>query len=319
MKERLAPDAIRIRPAEGAERRACRMLLQTGPEGVGQVDALLLAITTDPAPRMLGALSLLSLRDAAGGAALLVSGRVVGPWRRRGVGSLLLETAINEARQRGARSLMVQNDPRADPDGDAFLAAKGFRRSEELRTFEASTARLAAHICALRDRLRGANRIPPEARVVPLRDAPLAQVARLHAEHLTGTPQTVAERLNELLVRDDRGHHGALMLGERLLGLVLARTVDGVSTVESRVLAPTGRAAAGGGWASVLPLAEGLDAALARGSRVVRFSCNSGNQQTLRLAERCGATVVGEQWVHRLEVPAAGAPAVPSTPTPAES
>lgn len=314
MKDRLDPAGIRIRRAEGAERRACRMLLQPGPEGLGQVDELLLALTTDSAPRMLGALALLSLRDAAGAAALLVSGRVVGPWRRRGVGSLLLETALAEARHRGARSLMAQNNPRADPDGHAFLAAKGFVRSEELRTFEASTARLAAHICALRDRLRAANRIPPEARVVPLREAPLGQVARLHADHLTGTPQTVAERLNELLVRDDGGHHGALMLGDQLLGLVLVRTVEGVSSVESRVLAPTGRAASGSGWASVLPLAEGLDAALARGSRVVRFSCNSGNHQTLRLAERCGATMVGEQWMHRLDLPAEGAPASPAPP-----
>ena len=317
MKDRLPPAAVQIRRAEGAERRACRMLLQTGPEGLGHVDALLLAITTDPAPRMLGALSLLSLRDAAGAPALLVAGRVVGPWRRRGVGSLLLETAVAEARRWGASSLLVQNNPRADPDGEAFLAAKGFVRKEELRTFEAPTARLAAHICALRDRLGQANRIPPEARVIPLREAPLTQVARLHADHLTGTPQTVGERLNELLVRDNDGHHGALMLGERLLGLVLARTVDGVSTVESRVLAPTGRAAAGSGWASVLPLAEGLDAALVRGSRVVRFSCTSGNHQTLRFAERCGAIVVGEQWVHRLDLPAEGTPADPSTPTPA--
>ena len=42
----------------------------------------------------------------------------MGPWRRRGVGSLLLETALAEARHRGARSLMAQNDPRADPDGN---------------------------------------------------------------------------------------------------------------------------------------------------------------------------------------------------------
>ena len=61
-------------------------------------------------------------------------------------------------------------------------------------------------------------------------------------------------------------------------------------------------------------LQEHLDAALARGSRVVRFSCNSGNHQTLRLAERCGATMVGEQWMHRLDLPAEGAPSSPAPP-----
>ena len=102
MNERLDRGSVHLRVAEGAERRACRMLLQ-GADRLGHVGEPMIATTAEASPQVLGAIALLAARDAAGVPTLIVSARVVRPWRRRGVGSMLLEAAIAEARRLGAR------------------------------------------------------------------------------------------------------------------------------------------------------------------------------------------------------------------------
>lgn len=302
MSGRLASDSVRVRPAEGGERRACRMLLHDA-DRLGHVGDLMIATTAEASPKMLGALSLLAARGAEGAGTLLASARVVRPWRRRGVGSLLLETAIAEARRLDARSIVAQGDADAEPDGVAFLEARGFRRTDLLTTFEVATESVVEYLVPLIERLRQSDRIPPQAKMVPLRQAPLVAAARLHAEHLAGTTHGVSETLNDLLVRDDADDHAVLMIGDEVHGLLIGNTVDGVTVVDAEVLSPACRVSGGSsGWASVFMLAERLEWGLSRGSRITRFSCVSGNRPTRRLAQRLGAKPIREQVVFRLVV-----------------
>lgn len=297
MNDRIAPELVHLRPAEGGERRACRMLLQ-GADRLGHLGELWIATTADPASQILGALSLLTLRRTEAASAVLVSGRVVRHWRGRGIGSLLLDTAIAATRHLGGRALLSQVDPAADPDGIAFLAAKGFERTEFLTTFEVATSRVVESLGPLIDRLRQSDRIPSDARMVPLRHAPLVAAARLHADHLAGTVHGVAETLNDLLVRDDADDHAVLMIGDEVHGLLIGNTVDGVTVVDAEVLSPACRVSGGSsGWASIFMLAERLEWGLSRGSRITRFSCVSGNRPTRRLAARLGATPIREEIV----------------------
>lgn len=301
MSDRRSPTSVQVRFAEGAERRACRMLLHTA-DRLGHLGDLAIATTADDAvPQMVGALSMLPLRDARGRGALFVSARVIRPWRRRGVGSRLLDFAISEAGRVGAATLMAQGDPQSEPEGVVFLDAKGFVGTETLTTFEAGTRSIAERLGPLLDHLRRSDRIPPDARMVPLRHAPLVAAARLHAEHLAGTVRGVSETINDLLVRDDADDHAVLMIGDEVHGLLLGNTVDGVTVVEAEVLAPSLRTSGGSsGWASAFMLGERLEWGLSRGSRITRFSCVSGNRPTRRLASRLRAKPIREEIVFRL-------------------
>ena len=297
MNERLDRGSVHLRVAEGAERRACRMLLQ-GADRLGHVGEPMIATTAEASPQVLGAIALLAARDAAGVPTLIVSARVVRPWRRRGVGSMLLEAAIAEARRLGARSIVAQGDADAEPDGVAFLETRGFGRTEVLTTFEVATEAVVEYLVPLIDRLRQSDRIPPQARMVPLRHAPLVAAARLHAEHLAGTVHGVAETLNDLLVRDDADDNAVLLIGGEVHGLLIGNTVDGVTVVDAEVLSPACRVSGGSsGWASVFMLAERLEWGLSRGSRITRFSCVSGNRPTRRLAQRLGAKPIRDELV----------------------
>lgn len=303
MSGRLDRSKVSLRIAEGAERRACRMLLPDG-DRLGHLGDLLIATTAEPSPQVLGSLSLLAIRDSHGAGTLLASARVVQGWRRRGVGSRLLEAAVEEARRLGARAIIAQGDPAAAPDGVAFLAASGFAPAEVLTTFEVATDAVVAYLQPLVDRLRSADQVPPEARMVPLRQAPIVAVARLHAEHLAGSVPGVSETLNDLLVRSDADDHAVLMIGEEVHGLLIGNTVDGLTVVDAEVLSPACRVSGGSsGWASAFMLAERLEWGLSRGSRLTRFSCVSGNRPTRRLAQRLGAQPIREEVVHRLGLP----------------
>jgi len=303
MSGRLDRSKVFLRIAEGAERRACRMLLPDG-DRLGHLGDLLIATTAEPSPQVLGALSLLALRYAHGAGAVLASARVVQGWRRRGVGSLLLEAAVAEARRLGACAIVAQADAAALPEGAAFLAARGFAPAEMLTTFEVATDAVVTYLRPLVDRLRSADRVPPEARMVPLRQAPIVAVARLHAEHLAGSVPGVCETLNDLLVRSDADDHAVLLIGEEVHGLLIGNTVDGVTVVDAEVLSPACRVSGGSsGWASVFMLAERLEWGLSRGSRLTRFSCVSGNRPTRRLAQRLRARPIRAEVVYRLGLP----------------
>lgn len=301
MRERIDLSSILIRAAIGVERKACRMLLNT-QDRFCYDEGLHIARTTATSPQVLGALSLTPLRDPQGEGAILMHAHVLPAWRRCGIGSQLLQTAVDAARRNNAHSVIVQCDSQSELEGVSFLDAKGFQRTEVLTTFEASTERLSSHIRGLRDRLLKSNRVPLEARLIDLRDAPIMQVAKLHAEYLAGTPQSITRMLNEQLANDGYCHHCVLMLDQKVVGLVLARTVNGVSTVESEVLDPSYRASAQFGWASVVLLAEEIDWGVARNSVLTHFSCTSGNRATQRLAKRSGAIPIREKIVFCLRL-----------------
>jgi len=302
MSGRIDPSSVSIRIAEGAERRACRMLL-ADLDRLGDAGGLWLATTSAMGPVVVGALSLHPARDADGRGTAIASARVVRSWRRGGVGTMLLDVAIAESGRCGAVALVVRIDPLAAPDGVLFLEARGFRRDETLTTVEVPTAGIVEYLAPLEARLREADLIPGDARMRPLREAPIAEVARLHAEHLSGTEEGVAEMLRGLLLRADADDHAVLMIGDEVRGFLLGTTVDGVTTVDVEILSPECRISGGSsGWASVFMLSERLSWAISRGSRVTRFSSVSTNRPTRRIAARLGARPVAEQVVYRLDL-----------------
>ena len=297
---------VEVRLAVDGERRACRLLLAEAARRheLGEVWGAW-ETSGGEAPRLVGALSVQPVVHADGGREAAVWGRVVRTHRRRGIGARLFAVACDESRRLGVATLRIISD--ADAGGDspdvAFLAARGFAVAETLSTFEVATASIHADLEPLAKRMTERGMIPAEARMVPLREAPLRVVARLHAAHLGGTEASVLDSIAERLARDDADDHGVLLIDGEVHGLLFGTTVDGVTTIDAEVLSPTCRVSGGGsGWASLFMLAERLAWGLRRGSRSTRFSCTSGNRPTRRLAKRLGAREVGVETVYRRNV-----------------
>ena len=295
---------VEVRLAVDGERRACRLLLAEAARRheLGEVWGAW-ETSGSEAPRLVGALSVQPVVHADGGREAAVWGRVVRTHRRRGIGARLFIVACDESRRLGVATLRIVAAADDDSTDVAFLAARGFVVAETLSTFEVATASIHAHLEPLSSGMTERGMIPAEARMVPLREAPLRAVARLHATHLGGTEASVLDSIAERLARDDADDHGVLLIEGEVHGLLFGTTVDGVTTIDAEVLSPTCRVSGGGsGWASLFMLAERLAWGLRRGSRSTRFSCTSGNRPTRRLAKRLGAREVGVETVYRRNV-----------------
>jgi GNAT superfamily N-acetyltransferase len=295
---------VELRLAVDGKRRACRLLLAEAVRR-HELGEMWGAWETSggEAPRLVGALSVQPVVHADGGREAAVWGRVVRTHRRRGIGARLFAVACDESRRLGVATLRIVAAADDDSTDVAFLATRGFAIAETLSTFEVATASIHADLEPLAKRMTERGMIPAEARMVPLREAPLRAVARLHAAHLGGTEASVLDSIAERLARDDADDHAVLMIGDQVHGLLLGNTVDGVTTIDAEVLSQTCRVSGlGSGWASAFMLGERLEWGLSRGSRITRFSCTSGNRPTRRLAQRLRAQPIREEIVFRLEL-----------------
>jgi GNAT superfamily N-acetyltransferase len=291
-----------IRPPEGLEKRACRMLL---PEVVreGFWSDFVLAVTGSPL-RILGAAAFTPALSPDGTRCWRVSLRVARPYRRQGVGTALLRHLTAAAQVRHVGSLFLNHDPQAEPDVAPFLAACGFTFADRLTTFETDTERLTAYLLPLRDWLIERGEIPADARLIPLRDAPLEKVAELHAKYIGGTPGGVLAHLRRALRLPTADDHIVLMIGDKVEGMLLGETIDGLTRIDSRIVTAAYQGSpTNPGWANVLLMAERLEWAVKRGSRRCRFSCISTNRPTLKLAARSGAATVSVAEIQKLTLP----------------
>lgn len=221
-----------------------------------------------------------------GGATLFsVRVRVLRTHRRRGIGSALLRRIIQEARARGCKAVLARTDPEAEPDAAPFLEAHGFQRRGRLVKVEAEIEQMRAWFSALRDRLLAAGKVPSSARVVPYREAPKDQVARLYAEYILNSPDLQAGRIEHWLEHLNIQDSPVALVGDQVVGLLLWFLDGSVGTVPARVVAPGHR----GAWVNALLMAEALEAGWAAGGRRVRFEIPAGNHDTEKLARRLGA------------------------------
>lgn len=214
--------------------------------------------------------------------------RVLRTHRRRGIGSALLARVIQEARARGCHTVIARTDPEAEPDAAPFLEAHGFRRGMRLSTVEGDIEAMRPKLVALRDRLLAAGKVPGGARVVPYRDAPKDQVARLFAEHILNNPDLEAGRIEHWLAHGNVGDSPVALVGDQVVGMLLWSLEGSLATVPARVVAPGYR----GGWVNAWLMAEAIEAGWAAGARRVRFEIPEGNQDTEKLARRLGASRV---------------------------
>jgi len=279
-----ASGTVVVGSAREDEARACRMLL---PAAHRDPEPEVL-VARGPGGAILGAAALQwqGWRTPPGFPLLV---EVVPSARRRGVGRALVEAAAalatGEAPGLWAWDLLAEASKAA-----RFLAACGFAPRTRVRDYRVEVAAAASVASAVVARLRERGRVPPGARVVPLREADLAAVARLVTWELGTAPTDLRARLAAGTAEFNLDHSLALLAGSHLAGAVLIRW-EAEPVADAIVVAPAYR----GGWANALMLDAITALGRAVGATHFRFIAEQGVRDTVKLASRAGGEVIEER------------------------
>jgi hypothetical protein len=133
----------------------------------------------------------------------------------------------------------------------------------------------------------------PSADFVPFPEAPIQQVAELHAGGIGRVAAHIAASLSEL-ARSPDGHDTVVLLIDGVVrGYHRCEITGDLSTTHAFAITEDLRGSgAGFGWAGLFLLADRLDECKRRGVVRLRFSCLSTVRPTLRLAKIFQADIV---------------------------
>ncbi|HZZ69837.1 MAG TPA: GNAT family N-acetyltransferase [Phenylobacterium sp.] len=278
--------SLTVSRATEAEAPACLALLPQAH----QMPAEFLIAKQDG--RLAGAAALM-WRSWATPSGFPVSVQVLAEHRRQGVGRRLLGDAVAWAS--GEADGLWSLEPQAlEGPAAAFLDACGFRLARRQRHFEADVKALRDNVAPALARLRRHGRIPADARVVPLAEAPLEEVGWLVSAQFGGGPFRALQNLRRRVTQRgiSTGDLSQVVLhGDKVVGVILARLDHGVAVIDGRIVAPGAR----GDWAGALQ----LDAVLGHGPRfglkTFRFHCDDDVRDTLSLARRSNARELAQK------------------------
>ena len=276
---------LEVRPPHPAEEAVCRMLLpETSTDSALREYRL---ATSDAAPFYLDAASWLRVPGSIQGLQI----RVVHTLLRQGIGSSLLEAVVDEAARHSCGELHCQADAVSEPAAAAFLKARGFRHTGFFRGFETDLEPILAYAGNCSSRLRQAGKIPADARIVRLREAPAGETARLYTAYIAANPELPSPCVQSVMEAAAFDESRVLMRGDRVMGMILGTVEEPRIQVEAWVIAPELR----GRWATLLLLAETTRAGWDLGGRRIRFHASDRAGETLSLARRFGADPIDSQ------------------------
>jgi GNAT superfamily N-acetyltransferase len=228
----------------------------------------------DEAPRIVAAAS---YREAPGSITNLRM-HVVPAFRRQGVGSQIVEHLAENAGHSISGTVEMEKEPAAE----AFCKRNRFQRVESLTTVEAAMSEMRDYT----GRLRARFELPSGAQVVPLSEAPVDQVAALHAQHVAQEGELNQWR-GLVAHTPEMNISPVVMIDGRVAGILLGKLEGTTAVVHTRVVAP----AYHGSWVNVMLLAEALDIGWTHSARRARFSYTDSNQDTQKLAKRFRAEI----------------------------
>ena len=224
--------------------------------------------------------------------------------RRRGCGRALAAAALADC---AGEALRVHGWDALAPDeaGSSFAAAIGASVRRRLVHFLAHAAPFLAMIEPVVERLRARGTIPPTARIVPLAEAPLPEVARLVSATFGNRYDTaLAAARHDGDGGYDRARSVVLTIDERVEGALLFTWTGGVPAIDVNVVAPAWRRT----WANALMLEQATRNGLAAGAERFAFHCDDDVRDTMNLARRVHAAVTRVRLEWTLPVPPAPRP-----------
>jgi GNAT superfamily N-acetyltransferase len=287
---------VTIRSPRPAEWRACRILL---PDSFGAVAPEAFIAWDESA----GAIAGLTAFHRAGLEMAGTSVRVVQPYRRRGIGSMLLRRAIDRAIERGDERAHTQVDLVAHPEAHAFLTANGFVRGHILREVEGDLAVGRGPLLDLYARLAASESIPANARIAGSEEFSPSELERLYTELVVPTLGSPTELVGPT-VRNPNFQSIVVLAGDVPAGMMVCVFNDGSGTgkILATAVAPKFRA---WGWANLLLLVGAMDRGWEAGARRLRFETDESSVNMMRQAARLNSVVVRRRanYVLQLRAP----------------
>jgi GNAT superfamily N-acetyltransferase len=270
-----------IRPARDAEARACRLLM---PEAFSATYAPELWVALDPVVSSVIGAGAVGWQPMPPGPGFPVQVHVIPSHRRRGIGTSLLQAIVDACTGHTGHLHSWASEVEGSPAA-AFCAAVGFVPRSRLFEFDADGMRFYTMIKSIHDRLAKSGKIPPELRIVSLREAPLEQVTALVSSQFADVPLSTVMALSKGRINYDQDKSAVLMRGDHVKGALLYLWTDGNPVIDVNVVAPELRHGAG----NVLLLEAATRKALEGGSTGFRFHCEEHVRDSLNLARRSGA------------------------------
>jgi GNAT superfamily N-acetyltransferase len=219
-----------IREPRESEFAAFRVLLpRTSATPAGR--AFRLAFDSSGA-HIVGALSYLDDSEAVTTAEVYV----VPEQRRKGIGTLLVEYLMEEARRQGRDRVEVDAELMSEPGAEAFLTSRGFRIIGRLNSVRSATAPYYAKYETFLENPAALRELAPSARIVKLSEAPQQQIFELYQDYILGVPN-----MPGILRSFDPGqfpHAIALMIDDKVAGFLLLEPVGRLMRASAIVIAP---------------------------------------------------------------------------------
>jgi len=248
---------------------------------------------------------------------------VIPPYRRRGVARTLLGRIVDISRLHGIPSLDSWGWAELGSDPATAWTHLGFSVLREKFEFIGTVQAVIDATRPLHEQSLSRNRIPPTAKIIPLRDADPLEVAQLHARHLGGTVSRLLPLMNASSPDAfSTSLSTVLLLDGRVVGCVLVHDypAEKLSSCDAVIVdTPVRR-----GWANVWLRYQAALWSHAAGLETVRFHALGQHRDTQHVSRRLGSSLTKTHQSFRLQLlpdpqlPAA-APAPPaSNDSPAE-
>lgn len=196
----------------------------------------------------------------------------------------LLQRAVQACRQDTAH-LHAWRELEEGCDEASFLEGLGFGVNRRVLHFDADLLEFKQTLDAVYRRVAQRGRLPDQAQVIPLRQAPRAPVARLVSEALGSRYEAVYATLQHGDASCDLDLSVVLLTDGTVSGAMMGRWRGQDVEVDAAALAPDLRR----GWAYAALLERGVHAAVAAGARRFRFRCDEKVKETVNLVRRAKA------------------------------
>ncbi|HMB96429.1 MAG TPA: GNAT family N-acetyltransferase, partial [Tepidisphaeraceae bacterium] len=174
-----------IRPAKETDYRAARMLLPSSVH-FGSGCIVLIAESSDD-HRVIAAAALSARLRSLPMPGARVDLHVIPPWRRRGIARALIEQIIHIAPTFGAKAIFAFNPTPIGSEIEKSWRALGFVHANPVEVGVADLRRAENYLRPIYQQVVEHGWIPQQAKLIPLRKADHAQIAKLHAMYLGGT------------------------------------------------------------------------------------------------------------------------------------
>ncbi len=281
--------AIQFRKMQKRDRRQVRALL--GAHVYQNTNTTSLVACIPGSPVIIGAAAILNTPISSRPKSAPFTLTIAQPFRRQGIAQRFIRAA-------GAFSSHELQIPalcnwygvqRGSPESEIWQQL-GFETRTKLAHYNADLRPYIDLMTLNASRLRARNRIPGNAVVIPLADAPHGPIIDLHLRYIGGSRARLERRLQGQDTHPYHPHLSQVALHQGIVcGIALARiNHEQKLVIDARVIAPHARRS----WVNPLMLeAMGL-LAERLGLSTVRFTGNTSHHDTHRIASRFDSSFV---------------------------